>query len=220
MKMRLVSCSLLSALCLLLTVTLPAAAQQLLYENGPINGTSDAWTINFGFAVSDTFTISGGTSTVQGMQFGLWILAGDVMESAEVSITAEEFGGTTYFDQNVNFTATGCVANQYGYDVCQENGSFSGPTLNNGTYWVTLQNAVVNTGDPVYWDENSGIGCHSQGCPSEPSENDLGTIPAESFSVLGTVQTGTTGSTPEPTSLVLFGSGVMAAIGVLRRKFS
>jgi len=218
MKMRLVSCFLLSVLCLLLALTLPAAAQQLLYENGPISGTSDAWTINFGLAVSDTFTISGGTSTVQGMSFGAWLTPGDVLESAEVSVTSDEFGGTLYFDQNVNFTAGDCFMNNFGFNVCQENGSFSGPTLNNGTYWLTLQNAVVTNGDPVYWDENSGIGCHSEGCPSQPSENTVGTILSESFSVLGTVQTGTTGSTPEPTSLVLFGSGVLGVVGMMRRK--
>ena len=27
----------------------------VIYENGPVNGTTDAWTINFGYVVSDTF---------------------------------------------------------------------------------------------------------------------------------------------------------------------
>lgn len=40
-------------------LALPAAAQ-IVYENGPINGNTDAWTINFGFVVADSFTISGG----------------------------------------------------------------------------------------------------------------------------------------------------------------
>ena len=33
---------------------LPAAAPWA-YDNGPINGTTDAWEINFGYVVSDTF---------------------------------------------------------------------------------------------------------------------------------------------------------------------
>ncbi len=39
-----------------------------LGDNGPINGTTDAWTINFGFTVSDTFIMSAGT-TVNGLAF-------------------------------------------------------------------------------------------------------------------------------------------------------
>jgi hypothetical protein len=205
-------------LCLVLTIALPLAAQQTLYENGPINGSVDAWTINFGFIVSDTFTISGGTSTVNGMSFGAWIFPGDVLQTMELSITSDEFGGTTYFDQVVSLSASGCVPNQYGFDVCTETSSFNGPTLENGTYWVNLQNAVTTEGNPVYWDENSGIGCHSDGCPSLPSSNVDGTIPSESFSILGTVQTNTTSTTPEPSSIMLFVSGLLGAAAVLRRR--
>ena len=51
-----------------------------------------------------------------------------------------------------------------------------------------LQNAVVNTGDPVYWDENSG--------PSLASESSVGTIPSESFTILSESTT-ITGDSPE-----------------------
>jgi uncharacterized repeat protein (TIGR03803 family) len=37
----------------------------------------------------------------------------------------------------------------------------------------------------VYWDENSGVGCESSGCPSLAQENSVGTIPSESFTILG-----------------------------------
>ena len=56
MKMRIASLSLL-ALCLTLAAV-PAMADTV-YDNGPINGNTDAWTINFGFIVSDTFTTGG-----------------------------------------------------------------------------------------------------------------------------------------------------------------
>jgi len=207
-------------LCLSLIVSLPAVAQNTLYENGPINGEVDAWTINFGLIVSNTFTISGGQSALSGMSFGAWLFPGDTVEAVEVSITSEEFGGTTYFDQSVSLTASNCFNNNFGFQVCQENATFDGPTLNNGTYWMNLENAVANSGDPVYWDENDGAGCHSQGCPSQPSENSVGTILPESFTILGTQTstTGTTGTTPEPTSLLLLGSGAVTAIALLRKK--
>jgi len=193
-------------------VVAQTASAQTLYENGPINGQTDAWTINFGFVMTDSITISTGQSTITGLSFGAWLFAGDTLQSAEVSFTSEPYGGTTYFDQVVNFTASGCFVNNYGYDVCQETGSFNGPTLDNGTYWLNLQNAVSTQGDPVYWDENSGIGCHSPGCPSEAGGG-TGSIPSEAFTILGNGS-----SVPEPGSLVLFASGVVGITALLRRK--
>lgn len=169
----------------------PVPLQDVIYENGPINGNADAWTINFGFIVSDTFTVVNSDTGVYGMSFGAWLLPGDTLTSAELSITSGENGGTSYFDQTVNFTQTGCTANQFGYNVCTVSTSFDGPRLNAGTYWVNLQNASVPSGDPVYWDENSGVGCQSSGCPSLASENAMGSIPSESFTMLG-------GSPPPP----------------------
>ena len=199
---------------LLVAVLTGAAFADTVYSNGPINGTTDAWTINFGFIVSDTFTMAG-AGPITGLAFGAWLFPGDVLQSAEVSITSAEFGGTTYFDGVVNFTQSGCSGNQYGYNVCTETGSFTIGSLTAGTYWLNLQNATVNTGDPVYWDENSG--------PSSASENALGTIPSEAFTILGTTgttttETTTTGTVPEPSSIMLFGSGILGLAGVLRRK--
>ena len=81
------------------------------------------------------------------------------------------------------------------------------------TYWLNLENAAVPSGDPVYWDENNGVGCTSPGCPSTPSENTVGTILSEAF----TVNDGN-GTTPEPGSVFLFATGVLGLAGVLRRR--
>jgi hypothetical protein len=205
------------ALSCLLAAALPAAAQQTLYENGPINGEVDAWTINRGFEISDSLAISTGNSTVTGLSFGVWLTPGDVLESVEATLSSEPLqGGTIYFDGTVNLAQSGCFVNNLAFDVCTVTGSFNGPALNNGTYWLTLQNAVSIDGDPVYWDENSGVGCHSQGCPSE-GVNDIlgGTLPSEAFTILGSSQTG---STPEPSSLVLVASGFVGVVEFLRRK--
>lgn len=212
MKMRIACFSPLTILCLLLAVV-SAKADSVLYNNGPYDDDTDAWAINGGLVVSDTFTLTG-QSTITGFHFNTWMFPSDVLISAEFSITSNEFGGTTYFDQTLNFTQTECVMNAFGFDACLESTSFSGPTLNAGTYWLNLQNATVANGDPVYWDENSGEGCSSPGCPSLASESSVGTIPSESFTLFGN---GTTGSSPEPGTIVLFGSGLVGLATMLRR---
>lgn len=199
----------------LLVTAVPATADSILYNNGPDGGDIDAWTISSGFAVSDSFTLAGDGS-ITGFQFWAWLFPGDSLASVEVSITSQEFGGTTYFDQTVPFVSLGCYVGAYGYNVCDESANLNVPRLNAGTYWINLQNASVANGDPVYWDENSGRGCESPGCPSLASENSLGTIPSESFTLLGNGTTGT-GSSPEPGTIVLFGSGLLGLAAVLWR---
>jgi hypothetical protein len=219
LKTRIALISLLSLYVVLAVV--PAMAQSN-YSNGPINGNTDAWTFNFGFVVSDSFTVccrgadGPDQTSITGASFGIWLSPGDTLTTAELSITSGENSGTSYFDQVVNFTQGSCVANQYGYNVCTENTTFSGPSLADGTYWMNLQNGSVPSGDPVYWDENSG--------PSSASENSVGSIPSEAFTVLATgssttTTTTSTGSVPEPSSVMLFGSGLIGLAGWLRRRF-
>jgi hypothetical protein len=69
--------------------------------------------------------------------------------------------------------------------------------LDAGTYWLTLQNAVVSDGDPAYWDESDG--------PSSASDDSVGTMPGESFTLLGSGSSGS-GTTPEPEVILLFGT--------------
>ena len=56
-----------------------------VYDNGPVNGTTDAWTINFGYVVSDTFP---GGSGVSGFDIYVWEFPGDVVTSLQWSITS------------------------------------------------------------------------------------------------------------------------------------
>src|ERR1035438_6625651 len=69
MKLRIALLSLLTIVCLVLAVS-PAMANTL-YSNGAFNGTNDAWAINFGFSVSDSFTTPGG-SNVGGLSLVYW----------------------------------------------------------------------------------------------------------------------------------------------------
>jgi hypothetical protein len=196
--------------------TTVSAVAGTVYENGPINGNVDAWDITEGFVVSNSFTVSDGPAAIDGLSFGAWLTPGDTLQSVEVSLTSQVQGGTIYFDGVVNVTQSGCTLNQFSYDVCTETGSFNGPQLDNGTYWLNLQNGVDTNGDPVYWDENSGIGCHSPGCPSQGALSPTGSIPSEAFTILGNGSG--TGTVPEPSSLVLVASGFLGLAATLRRK--
>jgi hypothetical protein len=219
MKLRLASLSLL-ALCLTL-VSVPAMAQYNdIYDNGPTNGNTSSWALD-GYptvpVVSDTFTLTS-SNWIDGFDFAAWVPPGYALASANLSITSQENGGTVYLDQTFQFFMQDCVLNNYGYDVCIFSTGFAGPVLNSGTYWVNLTNGQESGGTPLYWDENSG--------PSSASQNEVGTIPSESFTVFGeygtSTTTGTTSSTgssvPEPGSIVLFGSGFLGLLALLRRK--
>jgi hypothetical protein len=71
----------------------------------------------------------------------------------------------------------------------------SGPT-----YWFTLQNAVVSSGNPVNWDENDG--------PSSANENVVGGIDSEAFTLYGV---------PEPQTYALAGGlGLIGFAGYRR----
>ena len=214
-KIPVASLSLL-ALCLTLAAV-PALAQNTVYDNGPVNGQVDAWTINFGFSVSDTFHLAF-ASTLNDISFWAWVEPGDTATSVELQISSVGYFGNELFDGNVSLSQSNCFTNNFGFDVCAESGNFAGPALNAGNYYLTLTNAATSAGNPLYWDENSGVGCASPGCPSTAQENTLGTIPSEAFTLSGSGTTTTGTDTPEPSSIVLFGSGILGLAGILRRQ--
>ena len=211
----------IASLMLFCLAFMASSSAQVLYDDGPINGTVDAYTINFGFVVSDTITLAQ-RATVGGFDLGVWEFPGDQALTVDWSISAESFGGTLYGMGTASVTDTFISVNQYGYDIDKLSSTFSGPTLNAGTYWLNLQNAVTKQGNPLYWDENNGVGCKGDdgmggGCPSEACENsclDGSDTPPESFDILGT----SVGQTPEPSSLVLLGSGILGVAGRVRHK--
>jgi hypothetical protein len=227
LKLRIAS---LTILCLALAAV-PAFAQgNNDYDNGPINGTSDAWTINFGYVVSDTFFTNVSNPLVAGFSLGVWEFPGDSVTSVDWSITSSEnapcpselcLGNGTSQVKDA-FIST----NQFGYNIDRLDASIFQSGSGGVTNWLNIQNAVVPSGDPVYWDENSGVGCggsdgHGANCPSSASESSVGTIPSEAFTVnilCIASSNSPCAQTPEPGSIMLFGSGILGLAGVLRRK--
>ena len=198
------------------------AAADTVYENGPVSGDYIAWRIDNSNAVSNSFTVSGGNSTINGLSVWVDIFMTDHNPSAEVVISSQsEGGGTVYFDQMEQFSSeTNCYADLWGFNLCQETATWTGgPTLPNGTYWVTLRHGSVPSGGIFGWDENFGFACHSTGCPSQAFAHGVGTIPSEAFTILGT-SGDNKDSPPKTTGLLMFGTGFFGLVGIVRQTLS
>ena len=199
MNMRIALLAILS-LASLISVPAPSMAD-IVYSNGPINGAINSWAINYGFAVSDSFTVLGGPNgtgySLEDLHIGVWLFPGDVVNSVDMAIGSLAFGGPFQVLSAAGYSDLGI--NMYGYDVQQIDFTFASISLAPGTYWVTLQNAVEgNFGDPIYWDENDGL--------SLAYLNTAGQIGSEAFWVTGTPL----GATPEPGTILLLCSGLLA----------
>ena len=104
--------------------------------------------------------------------------------------------------------------NHSGYELCQETGTFNSVELGAGTYSINSRmqgSAMVTKFTAMQTTARAGIARMSQ---SQAFQSINGTIPSESFTIFGTVGGG---STPEPGSLLLFGSGVAGVVAWLRR---
>jgi hypothetical protein len=183
-------------------------------HNGPTDGNTWAWLINFGYAVSDSFTLPGGElgGHILGFHFVYWTdAAEDPLTSVDMAMGSTPFGTDLFSGTLTNFTNTYLGTNQYGLYVFQADFGLDPLWYGQGyAGYVTLQNAGTTYGSGIYWDQNSG--------PSTAYENYVGSIPSESFTVTG--YTYGYGTTPEPSSIMLFGSGILGLAGVLRRKLN
>jgi hypothetical protein len=205
---------------LLLAIGVAPASAGILYDNGgPSTGNTDAWGISFGISTADSFVLSHG-ATITGVNFVVWAYPGDTLTSVDWAIVSDPLGGTTYasgtgaaITQTLLFTP-----NPDGRDIDTETFSIPGLALSAGTYWLLLQNAVVDNGDHIYWDQSDG--------PSQAWNSDyvgyLGShVPpfacnapctvSETFQIVGV---------PEPASFGLLAMGLLAMARLLRRKIN
>ncbi len=193
---------------------------QVLYDDGPTNGQYNAFFIDgpnpgpYSQSISDGF-VATGSGTAATLDFGIWVPSGTT------PTTVSWWLGTTPFAGDISSGSTAQVgysyfaSNPYGFDVYNATVTgLSGGISAGGTYWLTLGNANDSAGTQFdAWDVNEGPavcefavgGVAIGGC------GDGG----EAFTLYTS-----SGTTPEPGSMIMFGSGILGLAGVLRRKIN
>ena len=216
MKIRIATLS-LTILCLALT-----ASAGTIFSEGPIDGNDNAF-LNSGpnFGVQDisngfVAATSGNPTT---LEWGEWSLGAPTSFSYEIGTSA--FGtdlGSGTVTQNAG-NSTFLFTNGFGYGVYDVTVPVTSSAMTAGnTYWVSLSNATDAAHDGGQgWDIPNGGSGGPPTCNFRQSGVNYGScgVGGESFTLTSGAQT-----TPEPSSILLFGSGILGLAGVLRRKLT
>jgi hypothetical protein len=128
----------------------------VVYDNGPINGTLNAWNIDSGYWVSNSFTLSS-SSNLDAAQIGLWVLPGHTPSGLTWKI------GNTPNDSSFG-TGIATLPNSYygvsgtfiGYDFYESTFPLSASLSAGTTYWLTLSGGLDNAGGAMFWDISNG----------------------------------------------------------------
>lgn len=181
-----------------------SAHADVLYDNhGPSSHTVNAWTIDAGYEVSDSFTLAQ-ASTLTGASFDGWNYRDETATSVDWTIldASPEFGGTALYSGTGALTATSTGDVGFGfYPIDTYAFALPSISLGAGTYWLKLANA--QGASITYWDQSDGA--------SASFHSTEGEIASHTFTV-----TGTSGAIPEPATWALMLTGFLGAGVVLR----
>ena len=225
--MRIATLSLLVVLCLALT----AVAQVTIYSEGPLDGNDNSLFVtgpnlpNFLGSVQDISNgfVAANSAAANQLEWGEWSVGAPTSFSYELGSAA--FGtdlGSGTVAQNAG-NSTLLFTNSFGYGVYDvEVGITSSAMTAGNTYWLSISNATDAASDGTQgWDIPNGGSGGLATCNFRQSGTNYGNcgFGGESFTLSNT-GTVPPPSTPEPSSIMLFGSGILGLAGVLRRKMT
>jgi hypothetical protein len=208
---------------------LTASAGTTFFNDGGIDGNDNGFYItgpSFPNPAGSFQDISNGfiaaaSGTPTQLEFGEWVLSGSTPTSIGYEIGTTAFG-TQLGSGTVAQNSTNSVllfTNGFGYGIYDVTIPVTSLAMTAGNeYWVSLSNAA-NTGSTQSggWDLAGPSGGPAT-CNFRQSGTNYGDcgIGGESFTLTG----GPLPGTPEPSSILLFGSGILGLAGVLRRKLN
>jgi hypothetical protein len=194
---------LLSVALLLALFQITATRAELIYDNGPLNGSQGAVGIFSDLKATVSFTVDSDW-TLTSATVGLWTISGDP-STVGWSIGSSAFG-TDVASGNSSMTNTPVGA--YGsYSLLSSSLAIDG-VVGPGTYWLTLTGAAGGTSQ-TYWDINNG--------PSMAYHRTIGDAQVNSFAfqIRGTAIVATV---PEPSTWAMLGVGAVGVAMMRRRR--
>ena len=224
MKIRSVVLS-LTILCLALTAY---AGTTTFYNDGGIDGNDNAFFVtgpnfpNFLGSVQDISNgfIAAASGSPNQLSWGEWSVGAPTSFSYELGSAA--FGtdlGSGTIAQNAGNSVL-LFTNPFGYGVYDVTVPISSLAMTAGNeYWLSISNATDAGNDGTQaWDIPNGGAGGPATCNFRQSGTNFGDcgLGGESFTLSGV----NGGTTPEPSSIMLFGSGILGLAGVLRRKLT
>ena len=224
MKIRILTLS-LTILCLALTAY---AGTTTFYNDGAIDGNDNGIFVtgpnlpNFLGSVQDISNgfVSAASGSPNTLEWGEWSVGAPTSFSYELGSSAF---GTNLGSGTVTQNSSNSVflfTNSFGYGIYDVKVPITSAAMTAGnTYWLSISNATDAANDGTQaWDiPNLGSGGPAT-CNFRQSGTNYGYCGygGESFTLTG----GTAPGTPEPSSILLFGSGILGLAGVLRRKLN